>query len=179
MDLTHEEAVSRLGQHRAVFAVLLLAALSMWLALAAKTLVGIFVQPGMPTHIARLFAPLEAVSGWPVASYLWSLAPEAEVHDGLAYVLSPYVWVMMVLAFFTIKERGLIRRLSAALRQVRIVPQSNTNRIGNVQAGGNVTINQTIYEKPSEKPLIRLVLPAVVSAVVTGVFTLVQAWLGL
>jgi hypothetical protein len=179
MDLTQDEASSRLSQHRLVFVVLLLTTLSAISVLVAKTLYGIFVQPEMPAQVVRLFAPLAAASGWPVASFLWSVAPDADVNDGLAFVVSPYVWVMMVLAFFTINERGLIQRLSAALRQVRIAPQTNTNRVGNVQAGGSVTINQVIHEKPSEKPLMRLVLTTVVSGVVTGVFALIKAWVGL
>jgi len=179
MDLTPDEASSRLSQHRFLFVVLLLTTLSAISVLVAKTLFGIFVQPDMPYAIVRLFAPMAVVSGWPVASILWSLAPDADVNDGLAFVLSPYVWVMMVLAFFTINERGLIQRLYAALRQVRIVPQSNANHVGNVQAGGNVTINQAIHEKASEKPMMRLLLTTVVSGVVTGVFTLIKAWLGL
>src|ERR1700754_3233531 len=176
MDLTQDEASSSLSQRRLVFVVLLLTTLSVISVLVAKNLSGIFVQPEMPAQVMRLFAPLAAIGGWAVALFLWSVAPDAEVNDSLAFVLSPCVWVMMVLAFFTIHERGLIQRLFAALRQVRFVPRSQTNRIGNVQAGGSVTINQAIHEKDSEKPLTRLVLTTVVSGVVTGIFAVIKAW---
>jgi hypothetical protein len=177
VDLSPNEAARRIKQHWVVFTLLLTVTLSMMVVLAARTLVDIFFDSELPGVVLRLFVPLEQVAQMPVFSHLWALAPAAVATDPAPYLLSPYVFSMMVLAFFTIRERSILVTLGRAMREIRIVPFGG-DRIGNVSAGGNLTINQCVADKPSQRPLMSLVLPALVSGIVSGLFKLLQTQLG-
>lgn len=179
MELTLDEARARRFQHRIILAVLFALAFSMWMVLAAKSAVDLFLGPHTPGPVARLLRALQDASSLPVVAFLWPLAPDVDGQDPAVYLLSPYVWVAMVLTGFAIWQRTLINRLSGAIDPVRIVANGPANHIGNVWADGNVSIVQGIHDKPAERPLATVLLTTLVSGITSDVFALIQASMGL
>ncbi|WP_250633353.1 hypothetical protein [Pinirhizobacter soli] len=124
----------------------------------------------------------------PGIEQLWGWVPEADESSPLRMFYSPAIVVAVFLWIFSGRLARIARQLRAdtdnARRQARTGEMAASLRqqqhIGNVSAGGDVHINQTIgHEKPSQSPIWNAVfgVGGAILAAVIGQF--INVWLGI
>jgi hypothetical protein len=124
----------------------------------------------------------------PGIEQLWGWVPVADERSPLRMFYSPAIVVAVFLWIFSGRLAGIARRLridaDKAQRQARTGEMAASLRqeqhIGNVSAGGNVQINQTIgSEKPLQSPIwnVFLGVGGAILAAVIGQY--INVWLGI
>ncbi|URX62086.1 hypothetical protein KR767_18880 [Luteibacter anthropi] len=90
-----------------------------------------------------------------------------------AFVLSPMVWITIILCITARRHLNIVTRM----RRAGHGPAIHGNHIGNIHAAGNVHIHQTVVQKPIERAGSGAVMAALLSALAAIICELIKAWM--